>query len=116
MMKRVVLAKTGVELNIDMTRAGSNARAELYDGEHDCLTFAKRKLHGTERNSAVSQSTQADDRSWAKQAEIASLKDGSNQIIIKELNPDTTYYYRVLVTNDEGRVWTFDTHQFKTNG
>ena len=65
-----------------MTRAGSNARAEIYYGETDCLTFAKRKLHGTERNSAVSQSTQADNQSWSHSSQALPLKDGINQMIL----------------------------------
>jgi hypothetical protein len=110
----IEIGKNYATINLSMTRAGTNARAEIYYGESDCLTFAKRELHGTERNSAVSKSTQADDRSWSHSTEINSLKDGSNQSRLVGLKPDTTYYYRVLVTNDEGQVWTFKTQTFRT--
>ena len=106
---------TSVELNIVMKRAGTNARADFYYGEKDCLTFAKRELHSTERGSSVSRSTLAEDRSWLKHVSIASLKDGGNRITITGLKPSTTWFYRVLVTNDEGKLWTFETHSFKTS-
>lgn len=109
------VAKGSVRLNLLMTRAGANARAEVYYGESDCLTFARRELHGTERKSAVSQSTQADDRSWSNVAEIKSLSDGSNPLTLDGLKPGTTYYARALVTNDDGRVWMFDTMTFHTS-
>ena len=96
-------------------RAGTSARADIYYGEKDCLTFAKRELHATERGSAVSRSTQAEDRSWSKQVSIASLKDGKNRITITGLKPGTTWFYRILVTNDEGKLWTFETHNCRTS-
>jgi len=108
------VAKTTVTLDIAMVRLGSDARARVYYGTADCLTFAKRKLHATERRSKVSKSTQAVDRSWAHEAEITSLRDGSNHVVLKGLEPGTTYYYRVLVTNNESRMWTFETRRFKT--
>lgn len=106
---------TTVDLDITMKRAGTNARADVYYGERDCLTFAQRELHATERGSSVSRSTQAGDRSWSKHISIASLKDGSNRITITGMKPDTTWYYRVLVTNEEGKLWTFETHNFETS-
>ena len=110
----VEVTDTTVNLDINMKRAGTNARADIYYGEKDCLTFAKRELHATERGSSVSRSTQAEDRCWSKQVSIASLKDGRNRITITGLKPGTTWFYRILVTNDEGKLWTFETHNFRT--
>lgn len=112
--KPTEVSETQAQINIAMIRAGANAHAEVFYGEDDCLTFAKRKLHGTERNSAVSKSTQADNRSWQSNTAIKPIKDGSNQIRLTDLKPDTTYHYRVLVTNDEGKVWSFQTQTFRT--
>ncbi|TWU38547.1 DUF3472 domain-containing protein [Novipirellula artificiosorum] len=111
----VEVTDTTVNLDIVMKRAGTSARADIYYGEKDCLTFAKRELHATERGSAVSRSTQAEDRSWSKQVSIASLKDGKNRITITGLKPGTTWFYRILVTNDEGKLWTFETHNCRTS-
>lgn len=113
-IRPVDVGERSAKMNVIVTRAGTNARAEIYYGESDCLTFAKRELHGTERRSEVSKSTQADDRSWSHSTEISSLKDGSNLVMLDDLKRDTTYYVRVLVTNDEGKIWTFNTQTFRT--
>lgn len=108
------IGSTSATINLSMIRAGANARAELYYGKFDCLTFGKRELHGTERNSAVSQSTQDNNRSWSQSIKIDSLQDRDNQIPLSGLTPNTIYYYRVLVTNDEGKIWAFDSKEFRT--
>lgn len=108
------VARTSATVHLSMTRAGTNSHVEIYYGESDCLTFAKRKLHGTERNSQVSQSTQADNRSWSHSSQVMPLNDGNNQVILKGLKPETTYFYRALITNDEGKLWTFRTPSFRT--
>lgn len=111
----VEVTDTTANLDITMKRAGTSARADVYYGEKDCLTFAKRELHATERGSSVSRSTQAEDRCWSKQVSITSLKDGRNRIKITGLKPGTTWFYRILVTNNEGKLWTFETHNFRTS-
>ena len=103
-----------VTLDIAMKEAGKNARGVLYFGETDCLTFAKRKLHGTERSSAVSQSTQDSKRSWQHSVEVKSVNTGGNLITLKNLTPGRTYFYRMLVINDHGKLWDFASHQFRT--
>ena len=108
------VSRTSASITLSMVRAGTNSVAEIYYGESDCLTFAKRKLHGTERNSAVSQSTQADSRSWSHGSRAVPLKDGNNQVILDGLKPATTYHYRAMITNDEGKHWTFQTQSFRT--
>lgn len=113
-VKATNVASTSTGINVSMTRAGTNSHVEIYYGESDCLTFAKRKLHGTERNSAVSQSTQADNRSWSHSSQAVPLKDGNNMVILDSLKPATKYYYRALITNDEGKLWTFETQSFRT--
>lgn len=108
------ISQTTARIDIALKRAGPNAHAAVYYGETDCLTFAKRTLHGTERKSAVSKSTQSDDRSWRHHIAIESVQGGNNEVTLANLKPGTTYHYRVLVTNDEGKVWSFDTHTFQT--
>ena len=108
------VTSTSATINLSLAEAGTNTRVEVHYGETDCLTFTKRQLHGTERKSAVSQSTQADDRSWSYSTESQPLKDGNNQVVLTELKPSTTYYYRALITNDDGKVWTFQTQSFRT--
>ena len=71
---------------------------QIYYGETDCLTFAKRTLHGTERNSEVSQSTQADNRSWTNSTQPAPLIDGNNKVVLSGLKPGD----RVVILGNEG--------------
>ena len=112
--KVVDIGSDTATVDVSLKRAGTNARATVYYGTTDCLTFAKRKLHGTERNSKVSASTQQTGRSWAHSIEIDSIRDGINSVKLKGLSPKTKYYYRVLISNDEGKIWTFKTHSFRT--
>lgn len=107
---------TTSEATIELTleHVGPNATATVYYGEVDCLTFAKRELHGTERNSAVSQSTQDNARSWAHQSKPLPVKRGNNELRLEKLSAKTTYFYRILVTSDDGKVWSFATQQFAT--
>ena len=105
---------TTAVINLKMARAGTNAKADVYYGETDCLTFAKRTLHSTERNSEVSQTMQDAERTWTTGIHISNLRNGDNKLVLKNLKPNTTYYYRILVTNDEGRIWTFTTLSFHT--
>ncbi|MGB7345256.1 MAG: hypothetical protein WBD20_13665 [Pirellulaceae bacterium] len=113
-LKASELFETTAKINVDMIRSGTNAGAEIYYGETDCLTFAKRELHGTERHSDVSKSTQDDNRSWQHSVAIKSIKDGDNSVMLTGLKPHTTYHYRVLVSNDEGKLWSFQTNTFQT--
>ena len=108
------ITRTSATVNLSMTAAGTNSRVEIYYGESDCLTFARRKLHGTERNSEVSKSTQADNRSWSHNSQSAPLKNRKNRVALKGLKPATKYYYRALVSNDEGKLWSFATQSFRT--
>ena len=108
------VTRNSATIQLAMARAGTNSHAKIFYGENDCLTFAKRQLHGTERNSEVSQSTQADKRSWSNNSQRIALKDGLNQITLTGLKPATTYYYRCLITNDQGKCWTFQTNSFRT--
>lgn len=108
------VSRTSATVEVKMNRAGPDAKAEVYYGTTDCLTFARRALHDTERRSEVSQSTQADDRSWTNSARINTLKDGINSATLSGLKSGTTYYFRVLVTNRNGRLWSFDTGSFET--
>jgi hypothetical protein len=108
------VTRNSATIQLAMAPAGTNSHARIFYGETDCLTFAKRQLHGTERKSEVSQSTQADKRSWSNNSQRIALKDGLNQITLTGLKPATTYYYRCLITNDQGKCWTFQTNSFST--
>lgn len=108
------VTRTSATIALDIARCGENSRVEVYYGQSDCLTFAKRKLHGTEGKSVVSQSTQADDRSWTHRSPPVPMARGNSHVILAGLKPATTYFYRALIVNDEGKLWTFQTESFRT--
>ena len=97
-------------LNIQLKDAGTHARAVVYFGEKDCVTFSPRKKSGTERKN----STLKDEHLWAKPQKIESVKTGKNTVQLKGLKPNTKYYYRVIVYNDQGAMWAFQSESFRT--
>jgi hypothetical protein len=102
------------KIELEMLRAGSAASATLYYGPRDCLSFAPRELHATERKSKVSRATQASDRSWPFAQEIPKLRTGTNIIELGDLEAGKSYYFRLLVRNDEGQVWSPTAHRIDT--
>ena len=112
-LKATNVDATSATINLSMAKAGTNSSVEIYYGETDCLTFAKRKLHGTERNSAISQSTQAEGRLWSHNSQSVPLNDGDNDVTLRGLKRATNYYFRALITNDEGKLWSFQTKSLR---
>lgn len=101
-----------VELSIP--DAGTNARGVLYHGPTDCLTFAKRELHGTERNSEVSKTSLSDAGNWSEQQEIPNIRNGVQKVSLRDLESGTQYFYRLYLENEAGKVWGFETGSFQT--
>jgi len=106
----VQTGNTGARLNMVLKDVGTNASAIVYYGEKDCLTYAPRKLHGTERKSSVLTKNNV----WPKLVNMGRVKNGLNTVVLSGLKPSTKYYFRVLVNNDQGRTWTLETHSFTT--
>ncbi|MBT3279303.1 MAG: hypothetical protein HN909_01625 [Phycisphaerales bacterium] len=103
-------ASTSATVTLGLKDAGTHARATVYYGTKDCLTFAPRKKHGTERNA----STLKAGGTWAAAKAAGAVKTGTNRITLTGLSPKTNYFFRVLVTNDQGKTWTFQTYSFTT--
>ena len=89
------------------------AEAWLFYGEVDCLTFARRDLHGTERN-GISTELTASNRVWQFETPAISFSVKSVTAELKELKPETTYFYRFLVKHDGGKSWDFESGSFTT--
>lgn len=92
---------------------GTAARGVVWYGEADALTFAPRKLHGTERGRA-SEELFSKDRVWASSTTAQELSKGNNRFQLGNLEPGTKYYYRLLVENEEGKCWALQSGSFKT--
>lgn len=110
----VDVSETDAAINVKLADAGEDAVMVLYYGEIDCLTFAPRKLHATEQHSEVSKAGQNSERTWSNSTAAQPVLDGNNVIHITGLSPQTTYFYRALLVNKQGKIWMFDTHSLKT--
>ncbi len=81
------------ELEIKAEDAGTNAKAVVYYGHTDALTFSER---------------------WQESMDIGSIKNGISTVKLTGLKPLTEYYCRILITNDQGKMWSVEPVKFKT--
>ena len=107
------------EVGSDRVTVGFTVKSEdeltggtVFFGESDALTFAPRKLHGTERKSELSHAVNA--ATWSNAVELSSVKQGANQVVLEGLEPDRTYLVRILVDSRVSRVWSSRTFRFRT--
>ena len=107
------VTRTSAVVNYELTDAGPNAKAVLYYGPKDCLTFVARELHGTERK-GVSSDILASDRVWANSTKPQDVSSGVNQFRLQNLKSGTQYFFRLLVTNERGKSWAFESGSFAT--
>lgn len=111
--KVISVNPSSASIEYRITKCGTNAKGRIYFGRTDCITNIKRKIHGTERK-GLSQKMLSADRTWESNTELQNVQTGSVQFRIKNLNPNTRYYYRILVTSDQGKSWDFKSGQFQT--
>lgn len=104
------ISDSSAKIIFELVDAGSGAKATIHYGEEDCLTFPKRKVHGTERSSKAA----IKKAFWSHSKNIGPVKVGKNYVMLENLKPNTKYFYRILVCNDHGKMWTFQTFSFKT--
>ena len=81
------------QVRFRVTDTGTNPRARLFWGTQDALTFADR---------------------WENQQPLDAIQIGMNTVSIDGLAAGTQYVYRVLISNDEGHMWTLDAGRFET--
>ncbi len=98
-----------VSVGFKLPDAGTGATATIYYGEEDQLTFAPRKAHGTESKTLIENS----DTTWTESKSIAAV-DGINVVKLTGLKRKTTYYFRILVVNKEGKQWNAKTVSYTT--
>lgn len=107
------LAKNSATITYQLDKEGPKPTGILYYGEIDALTFAARKLHGTEKG-RTSEKLFASERVWSEQKDTGALSKGPNQITLTDLKPGTKYFYRLFVKNAEGKCWAPTSGSFTT--
>ena len=75
-----------------MKDLGDNATAQVFWGSSEGLTKEEQ---------------------WENKKEIA-VSTGENSFVLNSLDPNTTCFYRIKITNDQGIAWSYDTQSFKT--
>ena len=99
-------------ISYQLKSPGRAAKGVVWYGEVDAITFAPRKFHGTERGRA-SEKLFGEGRVWEASTDAQALAMGGNRFRLKNLKPDTKYYYRMLVENQEGKCWAARSGSFK---
>ncbi|MDA7920218.1 fibronectin type III domain-containing protein [Verrucomicrobiales bacterium] len=99
-------------IEMDVASLSNLQSGIVFYGVKDALTFAPRELHGTEKNSSLS--NEVNSQSWEEKVELPSAELGLNAIELTGLEPDTTYFYRVLMKDEVSQVWNEDTLSFRT--
>ena len=99
-------------ISYQLKSPGRAAKGVVWYGEVDAITFAPRKFHGTERGRA-SEKLFGKGRVWETSTDAQALVMGGNRFRLKNLKPDTKYYYRMLVENQEGKCWAARSGSFK---
>ncbi|MEJ6642488.1 MAG: hypothetical protein QNL33_04450 [Akkermansiaceae bacterium] len=89
----------------------NQAEARLFYGEVDCLTFANRDLHSTEKK-GISADQVSLDRVWQSETPTVSFSGESVSFDLQQLKPGATYFYRILVSHKDGKSWDFESGSF----
>ena len=106
------LTSNSAVIEINIPKGGDLKAGSVYYGTSDALTFAPRKLHGTEKNSDLSKAVNS--LVWKEVAKVPKPRSGINRVEITKLKPGTVYYYRVLMENGGSRIWNDKTLTFET--
>lgn len=91
-IKTVHVGPNQARIKVIAQDLGTNATAKLYYGENESLTFADR---------------------WRHSKNLPTLISG-DMITLDNLAPSADYYCRLLVVNDQGKMWSLDTLKFTT--
>lgn len=90
------------KITFNIPDVGTNANVNLYWDIKDGLTFVKGNVGG------------AGVVEWNNVVNIGSVTNNNVEYVLTGLKPNTTYYYRLQVKNDEGETWSFNTEKFTT--
>lgn len=97
------ITNNSAKVSFTLDAAGTNAKATLYWGETDGLTF----VEGNKGNGGLVK--------WDNHIEVPISETGLVEYNLSNLELDTKYFYRLQLINDEGETWSFDTQNFTTS-
>lgn len=88
----IEITSHSASLSFDVTDLGTNASAEVFWGTAEGLTKEEK---------------------WDNSKKI-NIVPNINTVILNGLTPNTNYFSRIKITNDQGITWSYDTQIFKT--
>lgn len=97
----VEITSSSAKVTIIANAIGTNPVGEIYWGTTDELTFADDQIKKYAQ--------------WQNRKLVPSVTLGSNTYEIAGLLPNTKYYWRFSVKNNEGLTWIDNTYSFTTN-
>ena len=83
---------------------GKNAKLYISYGEKDSVTFGKHMVAKSEFQSAL----------WESETKAVPMPQKTQAHTLRNLKPNTKYFYRLRIENDEGKVWDLTTYSFRT--
>ncbi len=107
------ISATGATIDYHIESTGPNSKAILYYGAADSNAHiaSPTDVEETKRNTAKLGMLNNGWKTWTEKQEV---KAGLNQFQLRDLDPNTTYYYRLYVEHDEGKSWDYVSGSFKT--
>ncbi len=109
--KATDIAADHTAVDYEIKKTGSNSKAILYYGTVDSLTYPAQKVT---KGSAVQIDMFRPERTWQSATPEQKVAAGVNQFKLTGLKGNTTYYYRLFVTHDQGKSWDYQSGSFKT--
>ena len=98
-------------IDYDIKETGPNAKAILYYGTVDSLTYPPQKVS---KGSAVEIDMHRPARTWQSATPEQKVTAGVNRFQLSGLKGSATYYYRLFVTHDQGKSWDYQSGSFQT--
>jgi hypothetical protein len=107
------VASTEATVDYQIIATGAHSKGILYYGVSDSNAHIAAPVSGqaSERDSAKVKML---DNGWKKWTPEQEIKAGLNQFTLKDLAPNTKYYFRLYVEHDDGRSWDYTSGTFQT--
>ncbi|RMZ51950.1 T9SS C-terminal target domain-containing protein [Flavobacteriaceae bacterium PRS1] len=98
-----MISSDEVELKFNIQNLGTNPEIKIFYGTEYGLT------EGIHTNYVI-------DEVWQEEQNVplSLISNGVLSVSLTNLTPDTEYFYRLRIKNDEGITWSFDTESFDT--
>ncbi|MBK1854785.1 DUF3472 domain-containing protein [Verrucomicrobiaceae bacterium 5K15] len=109
--KVTALGETSATVHYPIVKSGPNAKAVLYYGTKDCITFL---ANVAQSGSAAQKEIFSEERTWQSHTAELAVAEAVVDFQLSGLKPKTQYFYRVFVSHDDGKSWDEHSSHFTT--